>query len=100
MIDEKSPNNLKSFIQVAVNFVKELYSGEDIHNILVEEVDFNESEVWYITIGFDIQQSVPYSHSPLASVIDKELPTYTRKYKEVYFDKDGKVISMKIRNDD
>ena len=40
-------------VSSAIEFVRELYKGEEIKDILLEEVEFSEStNQWLITIGF------------------------------------------------
>ena len=87
---------VKTAVSNAIEFVQELYNGEQIKDILVEEVEFSEpANQWLITIGFTITKVK--DKDSLASLIIPEKEN-TRKYKIICIDaQSGKAISMKIR---
>jgi hypothetical protein len=89
----------KTAVSNAIEFVRELYKGEEIKDILLEEVEFSESaNQLLITIGFTINKIQENSSSSIiADLILPERETI-RKYKIVHIDaQSGKPISMKIR---
>jgi hypothetical protein len=91
---------VKTAVSNAIEFVRELYKGEEIKDILLEEVEFSEpANQWLITIGFTKYKIQEYS---LPAIIDLILPEpereIVRKYKIVCIDaQSGEPISMKIR---
>ena len=88
---------VKTAVSNAIEFVRELYKGEEIKDILLEEVEFSEStNQWLITIGF-MRNKMKDQSSSIANLILPERES-TRKYKIVHIDaQSGKAISMKIR---
>ena len=82
---------VKTAVSNAIEFVRELYKGEEIKDILLEEVEFSESSnQWLITIGFIINKIKENSILPYKEI--------DHKYKIVHIDaQSGKPISMKIR---
>jgi len=85
---------VKTAVSNAIEFVRELYKGEEIKDILLEEVEFSEpTNQWLITISFTIPKVKDNSSSLILP--EREI---ARKYKIVYVDaQSGKPISMKIR---
>jgi hypothetical protein len=91
---QANPITVKTAVANAMQFVRDLYEGEQVKDILLEEIEFSEStNQWLVTIGFTINKIKDDSSSLL-------LPTRElgRKYKIVHVDaQSGKPISMKIR---
>jgi hypothetical protein len=85
---------VKTAVSNAIEFVRELYKGEEIKDILLEEVEFSEpTNQWLITISFTIPKVKDNSSSLILP--EREI---ARKYKIVYVDaQSGKPTSMKIR---
>ena len=88
---------VKEAAQVAIATVASLFEDQEISNILLEEVDFEElPEIWSITVGFFPQaevdsQSITGSISPLIG--------RRRSFKVVRIrDSDGQVLSVKHRS--
>ena len=88
---------VKEAAQVAKATVASLFEDQQISNILLEEVDFEElPETWSITVGFFRQaqvdsQSIVGSLSPLIG--------RRRSFKVVRIrDRDGQVLSVKHRS--
>ena len=88
---------VKEAAQVAKATVASLFEDQQISNILLEEVDFEElPETWSITVGFFRQsevdsQSIAGAISPLIG--------RRRSFKVVRIrDRDGHVLSVKHRS--
>jgi hypothetical protein len=86
--------NVKEAVQTAKEHVVDLFDGEDIDFVGLEEVVFDdESNHWLITIGF----SRPWDRPKTLSAALREEPL-RRSYKTVHIDDaDGRVISLKDR---
>lgn len=86
--------DVKQAVRLAKDYVGEVYDGEQISNVGLEEVEFNPvSHQWKITVGF-------------SRLWDRENPTpipistirRPRSYKVVVIgDSNGQVLSMKDR---
>jgi len=95
--------SIKEAIQIAKNYVREVYaeSGEQISDIGLEEVNRSEDDrVWLITVGFTIpdkrRQEVALNEN-LGTLLGG-LSTLTRQYKVVHIDaQTGEPLMMKMR---
>ena len=86
--------DVKEAARTAKAFLADLYEGEGIAHVGLEEVEFDEtSNEWKITIGF----SRPWDHrNPLTAALGEGHPA--RSYKVVRInDDDGRVKSVKDR---
>ncbi len=86
--------DVKEAARTAKEYVADLYAGEEIMNVGLEEAEFdNRSNDWKITIGF----SRPWDRKTnLAAALEGGLPA--RSYKVVRIDDDdGHIISLKDR---
>ena len=82
--------DVKEAVQVAKNYVIELFAEEGIVDVGLEEVDIELSDTWVVTIGF----SRPWNRN-IGSVLGGQP---SRSYKAVRVqDKNGKVMSVKDR---
>ena len=80
----------KEAVQVAKDYVIELFGKEGIVDVGLEEVDFDPSDNWIVTIGF----SRSWNRN-IGSVLGGQA---SRSYKAIRIqNKDGKVLSMKDR---
>lgn len=86
----------KEAVEVAIQYVAELYREESVSNLGLEEVIFDVSEdVWNVTVGFSRPWDNP--QPGLAAAFQKGAPT--RAYKVVEIDAaNGKVRSITIRD--
>ena len=87
--------DVKEAVQTAKEHVVHLFEGEQIVNVGLEEVEFEEtSKRWRITIGF----SRPWDlKGPLVAALVERSPTQ-RTYKVLRIDDDtGNVESLKDR---
>ena len=83
--------NVKQAVAIAKEHIAELFAEEEILNLGLEEVEFDEDECWRITIGF----SRPWNRN-VGSVLSGE---NSRSYKIVVLsDRDGHVLSVKDWN--
>lgn len=80
-----------------MNYVKSLYLGKDLQDLLLEEVEFSqESNQWLVTIGFSLKEKTEEAAPLIVSSTKNRL--LSRRYKVVEIDaKTGEPISMKIR---
>ena len=88
--------NMKEAARTAKEYVADLYAGEEITDIGLEEVEFNDRlNDWVVTIGF----SRPWDQkiNNLAATLErKQVPA--RCYKVVRIDDDdGRITSLKDR---
>lgn len=86
--------DVKQAVQTAKEHVVDLFDGEEIDFVGLEEVVFDDESVqWLITIGF----SRPWDRPKTLSAALREEPL-RRSYKVVRInDSDGKVVSVKDR---
>ncbi|MCY4654428.1 MAG: hypothetical protein OXC95_14845 [Dehalococcoidia bacterium] len=86
--------DVKQAVKTAKDYVVSLYDEEEITNVGLEEVEFNElSDEWRVTIGF----SRPWDHtkSTHIPISDARRP---RSYKMVCItDTNGQIVSLKDR---
>lgn len=86
--------DVREAAQVAKEYLIDLFDGEGITNVGLEEVEFDEESIdWKITVGF----SRPWDHkNPLTAALAEGRPA--RSYKVLRInDEDGRVISVKER---
>lgn len=82
--------DVKEVVNVAKDYVAELFGDESIVNVGLEEVDIDQSGYWIVTIGF----SRPWDRN-IGPILAGHTP---RSYKVVRIrDEDGKVLSVKDR---
>jgi hypothetical protein len=89
-----TPVSVQAAVSNAMSYVKNLYAGEHIDDLLLEEVEFSESkQQWLITIGFTVSKLTDESTSLLFAKRN-----LARHYKIVRVDaQTGQPVSMKIR---
>lgn len=89
---------VKDAVAAAIAAAKTFYSGENLQQIELEEVELSSDErSWLITLGFDVPDTSPLTG--LAAAIIFNGPRVKRKYKVFTIDRvAGKVTSMKIRD--
>ncbi len=89
---------VKDAVAAAIAYVKELYEGVSLRDLLLEEVEYNNaSDKWLVTIGFSLPETKEVS-SPVVfpAKISRDLSC---RYKTVVIDAvSGTPDSMKIRN--
>ncbi len=92
----------KEAVQKAIDYTKDVFKGEKLSNVGLEEIFFDESKgVWEITVGFSRPWDYPSSMPSLPSIVrDMQGKTQPlrREYKVVKIGKnDGEVKSIEIR---
>ncbi len=88
--------DVKEAVALAKGYIRDLFSGEAISNVGLEEVEFVEgAKVWRVTIGF----SRPWDTAPNAlAAIAQQVSSPKRSYKVVQIDDSrGQVRSVKNR---
>ena len=80
--------NVKQAVGLAKQHIADLFAGESVTNIGLEEVEYDEpSNLWHVTIGFSRPWDSPvFATMPMA-----------RSYKVVNIADDGRVLSVKNR---
>ncbi len=86
--------DVKEAVRTAKEYIVDLFDGEDIDFVGLEEVMFDDESVqWLITIGF----SRPWDRPKTLSAALREEPL-RRSYKGIRInDSDGKTVSVKDR---
>ena len=88
--------DVKEAARTAKSYLNDLFSDEQVTNVGLEEVEFDELEnVWKITVGF----SRPWDRRvSIASTLSGEAPRAGRSYKVVRIkDDDGTIESLRDR---
>ena len=97
MLSQEDRVPVKVAVATAFTFVKELYEGISLHDLLLEEIEYSDaSDKWLVTIGFSLPATKDVSTSVIfPSKTSREL---SRLFKTVIIDAvSGKPDSMKIR---
>jgi hypothetical protein len=84
--------DVKAAVQIAKSYVSDLFSEEQIRNVGLEEVEFDEtSREWLVTVGFARSWDE-------RSGLEKAMIGVRRSYKVIRLSNvDGHVISVKDR---
>ena len=83
---------VKEAVRVAKECVVELFSGEGIENVGLEEIDLDHGDCWKITIGFPRAWD-----RNISSVLAGQK---SRSYKVVRLsDEDGRIVSITNREE-
>lgn len=87
--------NVKDAVKTAINYVIELFSQEELTNVGLEEIVFNEPEnCWQVTVGF----SRPWDYPPKGVFAELQPKIHpSRQYKVVQVTESGEVKAVKIR---
>ncbi len=89
--------HVKTAVQAAIDYIKDLYAGKALQDLLLEEVEFSEAtNQWLVTIGFSLAEEKEKTTTLITpNRTGREL---SRRYKVVEIDAlTGEAISMKIR---
>lgn len=82
--------DVKAAVQIALNFIAEIYKDENLSDVRLEEVDSKGTE-WWVTVGFRTPDTV----AAIAESLGRKAP---RDYKVVKVDSTtGEVIGMAMR---
>lgn len=88
--------DVKEAVNLAKNYIVDIYADEQIRNVGLEEIDFDETKsMWFVTIGFSRPWDEP--RNALAALAGQG--TYAKRaFKTIRVsNKDGKVLSIKNR---
>lgn len=93
--------DVKEAVETAKKYVAEIFEGESIENLGLEEVVYDgEAVVWKMTVGFNRPwDQIKNLADALSAASDGHIPEWRRRsYKIVQIDaQTGKVISMTNR---
>lgn len=87
--------DVKEAVRTAKSYVAELFDGEGITDVGLEEVKFDELQnSWIVTVGFS--RSWDTSRNSVVAAISADRPA--RSYKVIHIgDADGRVLSLDDR---
>src|SRR5262245_35108621 len=88
----------KQAVQVAMEYVREMYSNEQISDLLLEEIETSKSgNDWLVTISF-YRPTKGYPAGSIGEMIGGSTSAARRQYKVLIVDKvQGTIHGMKIR---
>ena len=94
MTDSSFRVGVKDAVKSAMSFVNEMYEGQPLKDLLLEEVEMvQDADAWLVTIGFSLPQEDAAASN--ASATGKKL---RRVYKIVTINaQSGTPLSMKMR---
>jgi hypothetical protein len=97
MLSQENRVPVKIAVAAAFTFVKELYEGISLRDLLLEEIEYSDaSDKRLVTIGFSLPETKEVSTSVIFPSKTSREPS--RRYKTVIIDAvSGKPDSMKIR---
>jgi hypothetical protein len=97
-MNTRTTTPVKTVVEVAKNWVRDVLSDENVSNIGLEEVEFDEENLaWKITIGFSRPWNSPRTNA-LSAFTDAG---QKRAYRVITVsDRSRKVLSMKKREND
>lgn len=87
----------KQAVNKALSYFNEFFADQVIENVLLEELDFNESDqVWLVTIGFDTgRKSIRQpSLNALAALSQQELTPIREARVFIIEDETGGLVKM------
>jgi hypothetical protein len=86
----------KGAVQAAVRYLTEMYSNEEIADVLLEEIDTSKSGAsWLVTLSF-YRPKAPFAAGTLGQILGVDVSK--RQYKVINVDKNtGEIHSMKMR---
>jgi len=94
---------IKKAVQSAIEHLNEIYEGEDIQGVLIEEtIASDDDQYWYITLSFYIPSKKPKIPLPIFSGSALAINDYyIHEYKKFTIDgDDGRCLAMEIRKFD
>ncbi len=95
----KQPIDVTQAIRVGKAYIQDIYQIEPRDNLLVEEVEYRDEGLWYITFGFDrlVYTRPKNAISAAVALAAGDIGTIERIYKQVIIDDEGRVLRMIIR---
>jgi hypothetical protein len=87
--------DVKDAVKIAMDFVKNIYTGEKFDRVTLEEVELSDdSPFWYVTLGLgQVIQTDPFAVLSGGGKVSVKYKVFTI-HRET-----GEVISMKIRQE-
>lgn len=94
---EASGLTAQQAIDKAKEYFKQFYAGENITNVLLEELDFDSSrKTWVVTIGFDVGRKMirQPSMNALAMLGHEEISPIREARRFIIQDSNGDLVRM------
>lgn len=93
MADASTRIGVKQAVTSAMDFVLDLYDGQSLRDLLLEEVEMDQAHnKWLVTIGFSL------ANEESTSILTPSTRKLARHYKVIAVDsRTGHTMSMKIR---
>ena len=89
---------VKDAIQIAKEYVKEVFADEQVSNLGLEETDYDPaSGRWNITVAFSRPWNTPRTRAQEVLENLRAVSSLRRAYKVISISADGHVLSMKDR---
>ena len=87
--------DVKEAVRTAKSYVADLFEGEEVADVGLEEVKFDEHQnSWVVTVGFSRPWDI--SRNSVVAALSAERPS--RSYKVIHIaDADGRVLSLSDR---
>lgn len=92
---------VKEAVQTAKRYVQDIYEGEQVNNLLLEEAILDDSQhCWLITFGYDSSRVIRESLGAMATFLNSPVKEETlRDYKTFMIDaENGEFKGMKMRD--
>jgi uncharacterized protein YdeI (YjbR/CyaY-like superfamily) len=90
--------DVKEAIAMAKNYVKDVYSEEEVTNLGLEEVEHaSQAGHWVVTLGFSRPWNTPRTRAQEVLENLGAVSPLKRSYKVITIADDGTVLSMKSR---
>lgn len=95
--NQTSPIPVKEAVQLALRILQELYPGQTLRDLRLEEVELDDrNDQWLVTFGFTVFDAKP--ESPLFGAVLSQLSEARRDYKTIALNAStGVLVSMKMR---
>jgi hypothetical protein len=86
--------DVKTAVKIAMNFMHDLFSGQKLENVMLEEVELTDDyKFWLVTLGFDRPTR---AEADFRNILVGQ--AYARSYKVIRVNaQTGKAESMKMR---
>lgn len=84
--------NAREAIEAAKKIFLEIFGEEEVSEVGLEEVDFDDNDVWNITIGF----RRPWQRTLKANLLGESAPVRTYKIVRIR-DADGALVNIRHR---
>ncbi len=99
MTQQETRISVKQAVHIARDYILELYDGQDLPNLMLEEVQMTDDDQhWLITFGFDTNRPTQIMNDPYSLPLQRIRSQYVREYKRITLSANtGDVVGMTIR---